>query len=278
MVALQKAMQWVKNGKDGLVNIFSDSRFSLGVLTCPRTFPSLAYEARRDISEDRAVRLFWIRAHAGITGNEHADKLARQDALTKKTAKDYDRFHLSHTKKMEQAYRFLWKIEMTSQVAQTLMGHGGFAQYSYRFKLRDSPYWVCDSAKIQNVLHILEDCDMFHRERAQPEAVIDVRIARRNFPEILEDVTKTEKFLVFCDTITTIMIPGVYRITVRYMCIFLQRTVRFWHDLPSVFSRSSAKGSSRKEHTPWGYAGIALVTPLGWRVSMGDIDHLLSNE
>ncbi|GBP51478.1 hypothetical protein EVAR_44453_1 [Eumeta japonica] len=98
---------------------------------------------------------------------------------------------------VKQAYRVFRKIEMTSQVARTLTGHGGFAQYLYRFKLWDSLYCACDPAKIQDVLHILEDCDMFHRERVALEAGTDVRITKRNFREILEDSFKREKFFRF---------------------------------------------------------------------------------
>ncbi|GBP55549.1 Retrovirus-related Pol polyprotein from type-1 retrotransposable element R1 3 [Eumeta japonica] len=106
--------------------------------------------------------------------------------------------------RVEQAYTVLRKIEKEPQVAQTLTGHGRFAQYLYRFKLRDSPYCAFDPVKIQDLLHILEDCDMLHRERAALETVIDVRIERRNFQEILEDVTKREKFLVFCAKVVEI--------------------------------------------------------------------------
>ncbi|GBP26666.1 hypothetical protein EVAR_23436_1 [Eumeta japonica] len=87
---------------------------------------------------------------------------------------------------------------MTSQVAQTLTGHGGFARYLYRFKLRGSPHYVCDSAKTQDVLHVLEDCDIFLWERAALETGIGVQISRQHFPEISEDIGKRDKFLSFC--------------------------------------------------------------------------------
>ncbi|GBP22762.1 hypothetical protein EVAR_13553_1 [Eumeta japonica] len=99
MVALQRARRRVKKGKDWLVNVFSDSRSALEVLTGPKTYYPLAHEARRNISEiiaeGRAVRLFWVRAHVGIAGNERADELVKRAALTKKTAADYDKFPLS---------------------------------------------------------------------------------------------------------------------------------------------------------------------------------------
>ncbi|GBP14733.1 hypothetical protein EVAR_9635_1 [Eumeta japonica] len=199
MVALERAIQRVKNGKDTLVNVFSESRSALEVLTGP-----LAREARRDISD--------IVAHA---------------ALTKKTAADYDKFPLSYAKKViraasmeewqeryaeestgeitkcffprvKQAYRVLRKIEMTSQIVQTLTEYGGFAQYPHRFKLKDSTYYACDPAKIQDVLHVLEECPMFLRERIALEMEICVIVGRREFPTIIDDDKKKRKvFRIF---------------------------------------------------------------------------------
>ncbi|GBP34173.1 hypothetical protein EVAR_30725_1 [Eumeta japonica] len=196
-VALQRAIRRVKNGKNGLINIFSNFRSSLEVLTGPKTYHSLAHESGRDISEivaeGRAVRLFCVRAHAGIAGNERADDLARRVALTKKTAVDYDRFLLSHAKKVIRAASLEeWQQRYAERsTAQTLTSHGGFAQYLFRFKLRHSPHCACDPAKTQDVLHVLEDCNMFLRERAALEAEIDVQVSGRHFPEILGDASKS---------------------------------------------------------------------------------------
>ncbi|GBP13004.1 hypothetical protein EVAR_79338_1 [Eumeta japonica] len=116
-----------------------------------------------------------------------------------KTAADYDRFPLSYAKKairvasldewrqryteggtaeitkcffprVEEAYRILSRFVMTPLLAQTLTGHGGFAQYLNRFRLNDSPYCACAPDKIQDVLHVLEECPIFGRERAETEA------------------------------------------------------------------------------------------------------------
>ncbi|GBP47888.1 hypothetical protein EVAR_33605_1 [Eumeta japonica] len=102
------------------------------------------------------------RAHIGIAGNERVDELARRAVLDKKTAADYDRFPLSHVKNMIRAARLEeWQQRYAEGMAQILTGHGGFALYLYRFKLRDSPYCACDPSKIQDVLYVLEVCDMF---------------------------------------------------------------------------------------------------------------------
>ncbi|GBP65867.1 Putative 115 kDa protein in type-1 retrotransposable element R1DM [Eumeta japonica] len=235
MFALHRSIKRVKEGKDRLVNIFSDSKSSLQMLTAPKTYNPLAHAARQDIrdivAEGREVRLFWVRAHARTAGNERADELARNAALKRKTAADYDRFPLSYAKKViraaildewqqrytegntgeitkcffprvEGAYRVLSRFTITPLIAQTLTGHGGFAQYLNRFKLKDSPYCACAPDKVQDVLHVLEECPIFGRERAETEAGTGVVVARHGFPALLDDQTNRKIFLKFCERVT----------------------------------------------------------------------------
>ncbi|GBP41532.1 5'-AMP-activated protein kinase catalytic subunit alpha-1 [Eumeta japonica] len=98
--------------------------------------------------------------------------------------------------RVEQRYRVLRKIEMTSQMAQT---HGGFAQYLHRFELKDSPYCACDPAKIQDVVHVLEECPMFLRERVALETEIGVIVGGRDFPATIDDDKTRDKFFGFCN-------------------------------------------------------------------------------
>ncbi|GBP89234.1 Retrovirus-related Pol polyprotein from type-1 retrotransposable element R1 3 [Eumeta japonica] len=182
MVALQRAIRRGKKGKDGLVNVFSVSRSALELLTDPKTYHPLGHEARRDIFDivagGRAVRLFW-------NGEPEWQERYAEGSTGKITKCFFPR--------VEQAYRVLRKIEMTPQMAQTLTGHGRFAQYLHRFKLKNSPYCACDPAKIQNVLHVLEECPMFLRERVALETEIGVIVGKREFSTIIDDDKKKEK-------------------------------------------------------------------------------------
>ncbi|GBP98225.1 Putative 115 kDa protein in type-1 retrotransposable element R1DM [Eumeta japonica] len=163
MVALQRAIRRVKNGRTGW-STFSVTPGPPWRYWPAKTYHPLAHEARRDISEivaeGRAVRLFWVRAHAGIAGNEGRappSPRRRQRTMT--------------------GFRCRTRKEMTSHLAQTLTGHGGFSQYLHRFKLKDSPYCACDPAKIQDVLHVLEECQCFCGALAPKTPIVSRRLS-----------------------------------------------------------------------------------------------------
>ena len=61
------------------VSICSDSQAALKVLQAAKTSPLICQcqQALNDISAPHAVRLYWVPGHAGVRGNEIADRLAR---------------------------------------------------------------------------------------------------------------------------------------------------------------------------------------------------------
>ncbi|GBP24064.1 hypothetical protein EVAR_27287_1 [Eumeta japonica] len=167
MVALQRAIRRVKNRKYGLDNIFSDFRSSLKILTSPKTYHPLAHEARHDlfeiVAEGKTVRPFQVIR-----------------AATSKSSKN--------------------DTPREAQVRSTIAAFPGWNKHTW-FKLWDSPYCACNPAKIQEMLHVLEECDMFLRERAALEMGIDIRIARLYFPEIMKNPIKRENLLKLCGVV-----------------------------------------------------------------------------
>ncbi|GBP78440.1 hypothetical protein EVAR_52245_1 [Eumeta japonica] len=120
------------------------------MLTGPTTYNPLAHAARRDIldivAEGRGACL-----GASPRGNRG--------------------------KQAERGVRVLSRVSMTPLLAQTLTGHGGFAQYLHRFKLASSPYCAC-ADKTQDLLHVLEECPIFLKERAETEVVLTHHLTR----------------------------------------------------------------------------------------------------
>ncbi|GBO98319.1 hypothetical protein EVAR_84192_1 [Eumeta japonica] len=78
MFALHRAIKRVKEGKDRLVNIFSDSKSSLQMLTAPKPTTSGPCSAPRHQGYrcGRQGSAPILCGHAGTTGNERADELA----------------------------------------------------------------------------------------------------------------------------------------------------------------------------------------------------------
>lgn len=227
----------VRDSRLDCVNIFSDSRSSLNLLRSPAVTHPLAAEIKQSVrrirEEGRHVRLFWLRAHVGTPGNERADELAKNAALNKKTLPDYSKVPVSHirgcireetiqkwqarydastmgsvTKAFLPNVRIAKKIlnagGITSTHIQILTGHGGFASYLHRFKLKDSPSCVCYPNCEETVWHLLLDCPRFGRERMELEIQIQQKLEQTALQEIMENKKAREPFLAFASGVTLV--------------------------------------------------------------------------
>ncbi|GBP80822.1 hypothetical protein EVAR_60450_1 [Eumeta japonica] len=97
-----------------------------------------------DHSEDqRTVRFITTNTVNGMLKNQKGD----WDGVPERVAGKIHRG--KHRRNNPTAYRILRETEMPT-LAQTLTGHGGFAQYLDRFKLKSSLYCPCDRTKIRD--------------------------------------------------------------------------------------------------------------------------------
>jgi ribonuclease HI len=79
LLALQTALRLVPDRPGALVEIRTDSRYVVGLMTLgwtARANSDLVGECRRLCRECGAVRFIQVRGHAGDSNNEHADRLA----------------------------------------------------------------------------------------------------------------------------------------------------------------------------------------------------------
>ena len=150
------------------------------------------------LNRKRTVRIAWIKAHCGITGNEIADTIAKcghkdnkiemynlhkEDvlALIKKKFLNYWNECWKNTVQITQTGRHLASIKESlgewtwtclsdrrSEVAlaRLRMGHAGVNAYLARFGLEDSPFCnVCQTE--ETVEHVLINCAKYQIERVK---------------------------------------------------------------------------------------------------------------
>nr|XP_026500896.1 uncharacterized protein LOC113404252 [Vanessa tameamea] len=230
MYALLRAIKMVRKSKHRSANILSDSRSSLDLLRSPSVTHPLALEMKeciRQIGEEGgSVRFFWLRAHVGTPGNERADELAKKADLTKKTAPDYDKVPISYVRRRirettVEAWQarysssetgsvtraFLPDVKIAKKVVRTsvltptdtqlLTGHGGFAAYLYRFKLKDSPSCVCDPECDETILHLILACPRFGRDRLEFETRTNITLTQSSLHVIMEKEDLRTPFITF---------------------------------------------------------------------------------
>nr|XP_037872912.1 uncharacterized protein LOC119629799 [Bombyx mori] len=223
----------IKHPKDSF-GIYSDSRSSLEAVTNNRSLHPLVVEIRRNLEEckrrNKRVALFWIKAHAGLEGNERADQLAKEAALKLKTKPDYDLCPVSCVRRqirlgslevwnkrysdgetaattklffpdVIKAYSIVRHVKPSGILTQVMTGHGGFSAYLNRFKCKENPSCICEPEKPETVEHIIIECPVFSRERYDTENLIDYEIKVENICKIVENKYIRDKFLEFCKNV-----------------------------------------------------------------------------
>ncbi|XP_048481539.1 uncharacterized protein LOC125489547, partial [Plutella xylostella] len=195
LLAICRATRVIKDRKEESFGIYSDSRSALETIANNYAPHPLAVETRCNLNQcklqNKQVSLFWIKAHAGLEGNEQADALAKQAAKDLKCKPHYDQCPVSFVKRQirmdsleewnrryksgttasvtkmffpdaVEAYKLVRKIKPAGILTQVMTGHGGFSEYLNRFKCKESPSCICDPNCAETVEHVLLDCPVHY--------------------------------------------------------------------------------------------------------------------
>ena len=229
LLALCRATREAVHQKATNSGIYSDSMAALQTVTNVQALHPLAVKARENLREallqGKRVSLFWIKAHAGLGGNERADCLAKEAALTSKRKPDYDKCPVSFVRRnirmrsldewniryksgetagitkiffpdAVEAYKVVRKLEPDTLLTQMMTGHGGFSEYLHRFKCKDNPSCVCEPGKVESVPHILLECPVHSLERLEIETKLEQEMSIETLSSIMTG-KKLRKFIEY---------------------------------------------------------------------------------
>lgn len=235
LLALHKASEVLLNRKELSFGVYSDSMAALQTISNVTALHPLAVDTRRNINlafdKGKRVYLNWIKAHAGLAGNERADHLAKEAAVNSRKKPDYDRCPVAFVKRLIRggtldewnvryqssdtaevtktffpnaitAHSTTRKLTHTQITTQVFTGHGGFSAYLNRFRCKDSPSCSCDPDTPETLIHILSECPIHMSERYNIEARLGQQVEPRNFSEIITGNDR-EAFMSYCTNIVS---------------------------------------------------------------------------
>jgi hypothetical protein len=137
------------------------------------------------------VKLCWVKAHAGIMGNELADTLAKKASKNESLIEEYNRVPKSVvTRQLEEESARKWqrnwiqttkgsttkeyfpnveerlkmKLNLTQNFTAVVTGHGKTKAYLHRFKIIEDPTRTCGKA-VQTTDHLIFECETLTIER-----------------------------------------------------------------------------------------------------------------
>lgn len=218
LLAICRATEIILQRGEASFAILSDSRAALETVVNPLSLHPLAAEARGNMQsgklQDKEISLFWIKAHAGLEGNERADQLAKEAALYSKKKPDYEACPVSFVKRQIrvdsldewnmryqsagtaavtklffpdaiQAHRIVKQLRPHNVLTQVMTGHGGFSEYLNRFKCKESPSCICEPDQKESVPHILFECPVFALDRFNVEQLLDCKVTAESIHELI---------------------------------------------------------------------------------------------
>lgn len=233
--ATEEALKCAKNE----CCIYSDSRSALETITNYNALHPLAVKTRENLKKafnlGKTVSFYWVKAHVGLIGNERADQLAKEAALSSRRRPDYDQVPVSFVKRIIRkdsldewngryksgdtasvtkvflpdvidAYRTIRSIRPAGLLTQVFTGHGGLSQYLHRFKCKESPACVCDPDIAETIFHLLLDCPLHNRDRYDLQQRTEVELKMENLETLLKDKVTRKPFMEYCVKIINIVI------------------------------------------------------------------------
>ncbi|XP_023237707.1 uncharacterized protein LOC111640190 [Centruroides sculpturatus] len=213
LYAIKKAITWtIQTQNNETIILYTDSRSAYNIIYSNKLH-HLAEDIRNLIRHATCnIKIHWVKAHQGVTGNERADMLAKYAAENTALPIEYDKLSVNTLKKIiweetikiwqqqwdqnssHITYKFIpdlkhfysikyfYPSHITSQI---FTNHGKFASYLTRFTSRNDD--TCPTCHITDGSeHYFYDCVMFCRERLEMRIFMDEQGI--NWPCKLSDI------------------------------------------------------------------------------------------